>query len=611
MANALQARHIQDHNAANATLVKHWGYPDRVLPCTSSCEYLDAVYWMHDVSMVYTFIMWGVILGMLTLWLTIRGWRMGGPAQRVGGMIDWVCNNVQAGKRRLLLADAPLRSWFGRVPRLQAALLACLSGYLLIFSLVSIVYKTWVTPVKGYTNVYNTRTGIGGFADRVGALAYALTPLTVLLAQRESILSLVTGIPYQHFSFLHKWLGRIIFAQSFLHTLGWTLVETWLYQPQPKVYTDFLKQQYAVWGCMAMLFITFLTVFSTQWAIKRTGYEFFKWTHWIIAILYIAACWGHWAKLACWMIPSLPLIFIDQGVRMLRLLALHTGVVKGGSLGFRPANAEVRMIGEGDDIVARIDFDFEHKEAWQPGQHFFLCFPALSIWSSHPFTTASLPDPRSNVQHHTYLLRARKGQTRQLATIAQSKGTIDTIMTGPYGLGFPKYDTPSCWSQAVVDFVWVIRRAQDLLWLPNEVAELKTMLADDISLRIKIFVTRESTAHLAPCCDIKPMSGRSRAIDSEKTSSQSSSLTASELSSGAVLQALLAIDQPRFSVDFMPDEHPSMQAVVEDFTERAATRGGDVQILGSGPESMGSDLRAAVAVIRTSEEVDFYWDSRE
>ncbi|OQN99658.1 hypothetical protein B0A48_14800 [Cryoendolithus antarcticus] len=579
--------------------------------------------------------MWGVILGILTLWLTIRGWRMGGPAQRVGGMIDGVCNNVQAGKRRLLLVDAPLRSWFGRLPRLQIALLGCLSGYLLVLSLVSIVYKTWVTPVKGYTDVYNTRTGIGGFADRVGALAYALTPLTVLLAQRESILSLVTGIPYQHFSFLHKWLGRIIFAQSFLHTLGWTLVETWLYQPQPKVYTDFLKQQYAVWGCIAMLFITFLTVFSTQWAIKRTGYEFFKWTHWIIAILYIAACWGHWAKLACWMIPSLALIFIDQGVRMLRLLALHTGVVKGGSLGFRPANAEVRMIGEGDDIVTRIDFQFEHMEAWQPGQHFFLCFPALSIWSSHPFTTASLPDPQSNVQHHTYLLRVRKGQTSQLAAVAQSKGTIDTIMTGPYGFGFPRYDTqnvllvagrtgvtfthPIAFAairqliipQAIVDFVWVIRRAQDLLWLPNEMAELKAMLADDVSLRIKIFVTRESTAHLAPCCDVKPVSGKAKVIESEKLSSQSSSSTVSELTSGAILQALLAIDQPRFSVDFMPDEHPSMQAVVEDFTERAATRGGDVQILGSGPESMGSDLRAAVAVIRTSEEVHFYWDSRE
>ncbi|KAK6421430.1 hypothetical protein LTR95_016803 [Oleoguttula sp. CCFEE 5521] len=587
--------------------------------------------------MLYTFIIWGVILGILTLWLTIRGWRMGGPAQRVGGMIDWACNTVQAGMRRWLLADAPLRSLFGRVPTLQVVLLTCLSGYLLVFSLVSIVYKTWLTPVKGYTNVYNTRTGIGGFSDRVGALAYALTPLAVLLAQRESVLSLVIGIPYQHFSFLHRWLGRIIFAQSFLHTLGWTLVETWLYQPQPKVYTDFLKQQYAVWGCIAMLFITFLTVFSTQWAIKRTGYEFFKWTHWIIAILYIAACWGHWTKLACWMIPSLALIFIDQGMRMLRLLALHTGVIKSGKFGFRPAHAKVRMIGESYDIVARIDFDFEHKEPWQPGQHFFLCFPALSIWSSHPFTTASSPDPRSSIQHHTYLLRVRKGQTSQLATIAQSKGTIDTLMTGPYGLGFPKYDTqnvllvaggtgvtftlPIAFAtirqliipQAVVDFVCVIRRAQDLLWLPTELAELKAMLPDNVSLRIKIFVTRESTAHLAPCCDVKPVSGKAKLIDSEKTSSQSSSLTVSELSSGAVLQALLTVDQTRFSLDFMPNEHPSMQMVVNDFVERAAVRGGDIQILGSGPESMGSDLRAAVAGINgnTDEEVDFYWDSRE
>lgn len=41
-----------------------------------TCAYLDAVYWMHDVSMLYTFIMWGVLLEKAVFWITPRGWRI-------------------------------------------------------------------------------------------------------------------------------------------------------------------------------------------------------------------------------------------------------------------------------------------------------------------------------------------------------------------------------------------------------------------------------------------------------------------------------------------------------------------------------------------------------
>ena len=95
LVSSLQARHIQDHDAANTTEEQHWGYPSRVVPCTNdpgSCEYLKGVYWMHDVSMLYTFILWGVILGILAVWVTIRGWRMGGPSQSVGSAFDKICD---------------------------------------------------------------------------------------------------------------------------------------------------------------------------------------------------------------------------------------------------------------------------------------------------------------------------------------------------------------------------------------------------------------------------------------------------------------------------------------------------------------------------------------
>lgn len=194
--------------------------------------------------------------------------------------------------------------------------------------MVGITYKTWITPIKGST-LTNTRTGFGGFGDRVGALAYALTPLTVLLSTRESILSVLTGIPYQSFNFLHRWLGRIMLVQAVIHTFAWTLIEGNFYKPQPSTYKEFIGQTYIVWGIVALTLLVFLCVFSMQSVIKLTGYEFFRKSHYIVAIVYFAVCWAHWSRLKCWMIASLGLMLLDRGIRLLRMALIHVGYIDG------------------------------------------------------------------------------------------------------------------------------------------------------------------------------------------------------------------------------------------------------------------------------------------
>lgn len=132
----LHARHIQDHSG-NTTELEYWGYASRIVPCANdegTCEYLAAVYWMHKVSMLYTFIMWGVLLGIAAVWLIYRGWRMGGPSQSMDSWVDRLGDRVGHLKRRYLIQDSPIKRIFGRVSRLQVAILAILSVYLTIFS---------------------------------------------------------------------------------------------------------------------------------------------------------------------------------------------------------------------------------------------------------------------------------------------------------------------------------------------------------------------------------------------------------------------------------------------------------------------------------------------
>lgn len=625
-------QHIQDHSQANT---KYWGYASRVLPCTKdvgTCEYLDAVYGMHETSMLYTFILWGVILGILACWSVLRIHTTAPASHGPGTLLSKLLAKLTRWKRQYLLQDAPFRSLFGRTTRLQLATLTACLIYLLIFSLVGIVYRTWITPIADST-LHNTRTGLGGWSDRLGALAYALTPFSILLAQRESILSILTGIPYQHFNFLHRWLGRVIFVQSFLHTLAWTLVEGKFYQPQPSVYVKFMAQQYIIFGVVAMALITFLTVFSTQWAIKRTGYEFFKAAHWVSAVLYLGACWGHWDKLWCWMVPSLALIVVDQTVRFLRMVY----ILRNGdrhAKGFKPAEAEIKILEDENGVVVRLDFDLEHPlgTAWEAGQHFYLTFPGLSIWQSHPFTVASAPEVNSKMQHHTYLLRVRDGQTKKLAALGNG-AKVQTLLSGPYGKGFPSYECQHLLAiaggtgvtftlpvifeavqqqlgvakgRAVLDFVWVVRKSEDLLWLSGEIAQLKRLLDQAAGLRISIYVSRES------------LSEKEKGKIREKKEVESSSTSLSS-STDDILSDLLAIRNPRFSVHFLRDHHPSVEEILEDFHERVGNAGGSgtAEIVGSGPEAMGSDLRSAMSKAarrsgQSEEEImNFYWDSRE
>ncbi|KAK7510392.1 ferric-chelate reductase-like protein [Phyllosticta citriasiana] len=628
---AFQKRHIQDMGDAT-TKEHHWGYADRALPCTSgegTCAYLDAVYWMMDVSMLYTFILWAVIGGILFGFLFYRLLRPRRQRDRFHSekrdleaskspqnSVYRLYRTTVVGLRKWLLPET-LRNVFGRVSRLQVLVLAVMLVYLLIFSLVGIVYKTWVTPVKGSPGVYNTRSGLGGFADRVGAFAYALTPLTIGLATRESILSLLTGIPYQHFMFLHRWTGRIIFIQSFLHTLGWTIVEGKLYQPQPSTYGSFMAQQYIIFGVVAMLFITYLYIFSMKRVINWTGYEFFRKTHYIVAALYLGACWGHWTKLACWMIASIGIMFLDRGLRLARVLMIHMGYKDGNKgLGFRCAQSNLQLFQDGDTTVIRLDFVHNH-EAWQPGQHFYLCFPALSIWQSHPMTPSSVPAPHPALPQHTYIIRAEKGETRRLAELAEKEAleqTTPVILTGPYGEKVLHEDgevdnmlaiaggtgisftlpvaTAAIGNAKTIDLVWIVRKAANVAWIAPELLELKAAMKEGYvpGLRIKIFVTRD-------------------AQKSTEASSQALSRKVEEV----------LAPQANFSVEWLADHHPSSRDVLGAFVDRAAAQGGRCQVVASGPAGLGTDLRSAVAercdagkVWKGDESADLelIWDNR-
>ncbi|KAI0449363.1 ferric reductase like transmembrane component-domain-containing protein [Xylaria acuta] len=632
----LASRHIQNESEADY-LEPHWGYASRVRPCTNdagSCEYLDQVYYSHDLSMLYSGILWATILAIVFVWtIGRRLWappRADGPVS--GGTnasessVARFARSFSAYVRSSLLPDAA-RPIFGRTTRLQVLILAVLAGYLLIWSFVGITYRIWITPIENSPGLYNTRTSLGPFSDRIGVLAYALTPLSILLSNRESILSLLTGVPYQSFNFLHRWLGYIIFIQSSVHTIGWSIIEVRLYQPQPSTAIAWIIQPYIIWGVVAMILLLFLFVLSTPWAIRLTGYEFFRKAHYVLAMVYIGACWAYWDKLKCFLLPSLLIWFLDRGVRFVRTALIHHQYLPDGSMGFRAAPASLTHFCDSDGDVVCMDFTQPH-DAWKIGQHFYLCFAESSIWQSHPFTPLNLPLKQDGSVTHSYIFRAKKGETKKIADLARTKlaqspkATTPVILTGPYGESIVETlmleDNVLCVAGGTgityvlpvlldliqkpavknrrVQLIWAIRRKADLCWVEREMVAVNNATRSH-GVEVHIYVTREAGSSTPSIQDEKV----GEVIDVKETR-RSPSCSSTSING---TQAPTSLDIQKLGSKGL-NQHPDLKALVSDFVD--GTVRGPTKVFGSGPGGMISELRSIVASCNSGAKV---WKGNE
>ncbi|KAI3391816.1 hypothetical protein diail_6778 [Diaporthe ilicicola] len=657
----LAARHIQNFSdTSNSTLEPHWGYADRILPCTSdagSCAYLDLVYHSHDLSMLYTGIFWASVGGILMLWglgrrlfpsptadeaITSGVKAESQGTQTIGGL-EKLKRSISSFRRTHLLPDFAPRV-LGHVTRLQVLVLLILGGYLTVFSFVGMTYQTWVTPVKSSPGLHNTRTSLGPFANRIGVLAYALTPLSVLLASRESLLSAVTGIPYQSFMFLHRWVGYIILVQSTVHTIGWVVVEGALYQPQPSEWNTVASQLYVQWGFAALGLLVLLWIFATPWGIRLTGYEVFRKAHYFLAMVYIGAIIGHWMELQCFLIPGILLWFFDRVGRAVRTALLHYRWVPArNSWGFESAKARITRFEDPDSgDVVRLDFDHV-QQPWHVGQHFYLCFTDSSVWQSHPMTPLSLPlaDSKTGAVRHSYVIRAKKGETKKLADIAADKlatlpatgptkasePTTSVVLTGPYGVDMISSVTPETNVLCVaggtgitfvlpvllqlvrdapaagrrIELVWAVRRDADAAWVGEELDYVRQAGCSH-SLDINVYVTREKEHHHhhhhrsgAAATTTNKVGGPGPAQEKAGSSSDASS------DAGGGCDCNDVTHHHPVNTEMPEARRPHLDEVVRRFVGSVAR--GSTTVYASGPGGMIGDLRKAVASCNASGKV--------
>lgn len=295
-------------------------------------------------------------------------------------------------------------------------------------------------------------------------------------------------------------------------------------------------------------------------------------------------------------------------------------------IGFKAAKSTITTFKDGEnETVVRLDFVHRHP-AWEIGQHFFLCFPELSVWQSHPFTPASVPRKGSTEQRHLYIVRCLKGETARLSALATKveQETTPVILTGPFGGSVLDKTAPNILAVAGgtgisfalpmvaaaleirgtvsrVELVWIIKQTRNIEWIEDE---LDSLLASfPFTLTVRIFVTRESSP--SSQLSTKDLEINSAVLE-EKPSSQRA-------------PAEILPGRNNIHIEWLGDRHPDLDEVVQQFIHRAPESGGKTQVLASGPAALGRDLRAAVAAANDGaqvwrgndrHDVGLYWDNR-
>ncbi|KAH7105303.1 ferric reductase NAD binding domain-containing protein [Auriculariales sp. MPI-PUGE-AT-0066] len=349
------------------------------------------------------------------------------------------------------------------------------------------------------------------WGSRTGAIASCQVPLLPVLAAKNNIITLVTGISHERLLPLHRAAGRAMLILLWVHAGA-------KYVGGVKQFVD-LPTQMAV---VSLICFTLTFFLSLPW-VRKYCYEFFIVTHCILICGYMVGGWihAHHYEKGYWFWSGLALWALDRVVRLIRVIWIA-----------RPGNKEIAR-------EARIELISEDTVrlsmlrpiTWQPGQHAFITVPGISAYplEAHPFTIATIPDPPTrestdsgSQREVSFIIRGRKGFTGKLrnqAAMSRQTGRniVNVYFDGPYGVppdlsSFStavliaggsgvsytismlenlvqeaRKGTSAC--QRVV-FIWSIRDEAHIAWIYSQLLAVLACIPPELSVSVRIFVTR-------------------------------------------------------------------------------------------------------------------------
>ena len=374
----------------------------------------------------------------------------------------------------LALLPVPTVSW-RNTSSLSLGCVSCLIIYLLI--VVSLLLSV------------DAPTSTTHFTDDVAFRAAWVTvtqiPLVFFLSTKRGPINILAAISYEKMSWLHKWVGRLVFISATTHV---TIMKSSI--PMANILLSNDKDATVVRYGIGSYFILVWIVISSILPVREWSYRAFYINHWISTLAFLMIILQHVPKHATAPIYlAFSIVAIDKISIIVRFLTTNVSVrsLKPRLAKFRRAPGRAMLIAgyavemlEPHNLSVLTDVEESMttiricnvRMKWRPGQHIRLYLPALGAFEMHPFTPANcsniatpppLPPRRSQDMERQrsassiassrqssdmlLMIRARSGLTRRLkefhtewlklpcpnATVSSTETSLTAYVDGPYG----------------------------------------------------------------------------------------------------------------------------------------------------------------------------------
>ena len=268
-------------------------------------------------------------------------------------------------------------------------------------------YLSWVILLEFVNNNVEGAQHFTSLGTRAAWLAVGQVPLLILLAGKNNLIGLVSGVSYERLNVIHRWVARVLLFLVTLHMLFLHL--SW------NAY-DLGPLEYSTDSCIPTGWATYAILIwmniSTIAPIRNFSYEFFVVQHIITFFGFIIAVMMHLPSTALYSrvyiyIP-IALYIVDRGIRSMRFAWNNV----------RPGRATLTALEGG---ATRITIQSKTIKKWRPGAHVFLSIPKFGPGQSHPATIASIPS--SHGGDLVFILKSHKGFTSRLLKSATNSTT--------------------------------------------------------------------------------------------------------------------------------------------------------------------------------------------
>ena len=259
-----------------------------------------------------------------------------------------------------------------------------------------------------------------------GKVARAALISAMVLAQRNSFVTLLVGMPVDRAIVYHKLAGKLAGISGTLHTAAFFLDPAFSRVYGYDMLAVAFKGQINASGSVMMLLLAGICL-SSQKQVRRRLFEAFYYLHFVFIVGLVVGAFFHSGIL----VPSLALVTwgVDLFIRKVFMARL-----------WNPRVAHLSVI---SDTVVQVSFPKTDDFAYNPGQYIYLAVPEISCFQWHPFSISSAPHQEIVTLH----IRNVGNWTSSLWDLAAKNKAIEIYLEGPFGnlsvdiIGDRKYKT--------------------------------------------------------------------------------------------------------------------------------------------------------------------------